>query len=107
MTTFDERLHAFEAKFIHDQEVQFRVFARRDHLLGLWAGEILNLTDDELAHYSLTVVAADLEERGDDDVLRKVAEDFRAAEIKLTDVEIRAKMEELLIVAKQQIAIGS
>ena len=106
MTTFDDRLHAFESKFIHDQDVQFRVFARRNHLLGLWAGEILNHVGDELAHYAMTVVAADLAERGDDDVLRKVSGDFRAARVNLTDAEIRMKMEELLVTAKQQIAAG-
>ena len=104
MTTFDERETAFEAKFAHDQDVQFRVFARRNHLLGLWAGEKLGKTGDALAEYSMAVVAADIEERGDDDVLRKVAGDFKKANMTVADREIREKMDELLLAAKQHVA---
>ena len=107
MTTFDTREQAFEAKFAHDLDVQFRVFARRNHLLGLWAGEKLNKTGDALAEYSMKVVTADLAERGDDDVLQKVSADFRAAKIAVSEGEIRAKMDQLLTDAKQQIARGA
>ena len=107
MTTFDDRENAFEAKFAHDQEVQFRVFARRDHLLGLWAGEILKKSGDDLAEYSMQVVTADLAERGDDDVLQKVAADFKSAQIPISAGEIRVKMDQLLVEAKRQIAKGS
>ena len=106
MTTFQDRENAFENKFAHDQEVQFRVFARRNHLLGLWAGEKLKKTGDDLAEYSMSVVASDLAERGDDDVLRKVSGDFKAGHISISDGEIRAKMDQLLVEAKQQIAKG-
>ena len=106
MTTFDSREQAFEAKFAHDQEVQFRVFARRNHLLGLWAGEKLKMTGDALAEYSMLVVTADLPERGDDDVLRKVSADFKTANIAISDAEIRAKMDQLLGEAKLQVAKG-
>lgn len=106
MTTFDSREQAFEAKFAHDQEVQFRVFARRNHLLGLWAGEKLQKTGDALAEYSMLVVTADLPERGDDDVLRKVSADFQAAQIPISDEELRTKMDQLLVEAKEHIAKG-
>lgn len=106
MTTFDDREQAFEAKFVHDQEVQFRVFARRNHLLGLWAGEKLKKSGDDLAEYTMAVVASDLAERGDDDVLQKVSADFKAGHISISDGEIRAKMDQLLADAKQQIAKG-
>ena len=106
MTTFNERERAFESKFIHDQDVQFRVFARRNHLLGLWAGENLNKHGDDAAQYALSVVAADLAERGDDDVLQKVSADFIAGAVHLSDAEIRQKMDALLAEAKSQIASG-
>jgi hypothetical protein len=106
MTTFNERERAFESKFIHDQDVQFRVFARRNHLLGLWAGEKLNKQGDDAAQYALSVVAADLAERGDDDVLQKVSADFKAGAVHLSDAEIRQKMDALLAEAKSQIASG-
>ena len=105
MTTFNERERAFESKFIHDQDVQFRVFARRNHLLGLWAGE-KNKHGDDAAQYALSVVAADLAERGDDDVLQKVSADFIAGAVHLSDAEIRQKMDALLAEAKSQIASG-
>lgn len=107
MTTFQDRENAFENKFAHDQEVQFRVFARRNHLLGLWAGEKLNKSGDALAEYAMAVVASDLAERGDDDVLRKVAADFKSGQVSIGDGEIRSKMDQLLVEAKQQIAKGS
>jgi hypothetical protein len=106
MTTFQDRENAFENKFAHDQEVQFRVFARRNHLLGMWAGEKLNKSGDDLAEYAMAVVASDLAERGDDDVLRKVSGDFKSGQIAISDAEIRTKMDQLLVEAKQQIAKG-
>lgn len=106
MTTFQDRENAFENKFAHDQEVQFRVFARRNHLLGMWAGEKLKKSGDALAEYAMAVVASDLAERGDDDVLRKVSGDLKAGQIAVTDAEIRTKMDQLLVEAKQQIAKG-
>jgi len=106
MTTFNDREKAFESKFIHDQDVQFRVFARRNHLLGLWAGEKLDKHGDDASEYALSVVAADLAERGDDDVLRKVSADFKAGSVHLSDAEIRQKMDALLAEAKSQIASG-
>lgn len=100
MTTFDDRENAFENKFVHDSELQFRVDARRNKLLGLWAADLLGKSGDAAAAYAKEVVAADFEEVGHEDVVRKLTADLGA---KATDAEIRAKMAELLIVAKTQI----
>ena len=100
MTTFDERENAFEAKFAHDEEMQFKAQARCNKLLGLWAAEKLGKTGDEATEYAKSVVIADFEEAGHEDVVRKVAADLGD---RATADEIRAKMAELLPVAKSQV----
>ena len=100
MTTFDDRENAFEAKFAHDGEMQFKAEARRNKLLGLWAAGLLGKSGDEAAAYALEVVSADFEEAGTEDVVRKVAADLGA---KSSADEVRAKMAELLPVAKAQL----
>jgi hypothetical protein len=101
MTTFDDREQAFEKKFAHDAEMQFKAAARRAKLLGLWAAEKMGLSGAEAEDYARSVVIADLEEAGDDDVLRKVAADL--ADRGVSAQEVRAKMDELLAVAKEQV----
>ena len=76
MTTFDDRERAFETKFARDEELAFRIVARRNRLLGQWAAELMKLTPAEADAYAKTVVHADLEEAGDDDVVRKVLGDL-------------------------------
>lgn len=100
MTTFDDREHAFEAKFAHDADMQFKAEARRNKLAGLWAAELLGKTGDAAAEYALTVVKADFEEAGVDDVVRKLAADLTG---KADEAAIRAKLAELLPVAKGQL----
>jgi hypothetical protein len=100
MTTFDDREHAFEAKFAHDSEMQFRAEARRDKLVGLWAAELLGKSGDAATEYAMTVVSSDFEKAGIDDVVNKVAKDLAG---KATEADIRAKMAELLGVAKAQL----
>lgn len=100
MTTFDDRENAFEAKFAHDSEMQFRAEARRNKLVGLWAAELLGKSGDDAAAYAMEVVSADFEEAGIEDVVRKVAADL--GEKASADV-VRAKMAELLPVAKAQL----
>ena len=100
MTTFDDREHAFENKFAHDAEMQFRVEARRNRLLGLWAAEMLGLPGDEANGYATEVIKADFAEAGDQDVLRKVSDDLGD---RASDQEVRQKMDELLVAAKAQI----
>jgi hypothetical protein len=100
MTTFDDRENAFESKFAHDEALRFRVEARRNKLLGLWAAELMGKSGEAAADYAKEVVSADFEEAGDEDVYRKVAGDLgdRAAE-----ATIRAKMAELMAEAKRQV----
>ncbi|WP_170557455.1 DUF1476 domain-containing protein [Ruegeria atlantica] len=100
MTTFDERENAFEAKFAHDEEMQFKAQARCNKLLGLWAAEKLGKSGDDADAYAKTVVIADMEEVGHEDVVRKVSADLGALS---SDDEIRAKMAELLPEAKSQV----
>ncbi len=100
MTTFDDRENAFEAKFAHDGEMQFRAEARRNKLLGLWAAGLMGKSGDAATEYAMEVVSADFEEAGTEDVVRKVAEDLKG---KAGADEIRAKMAELLPVAKGQL----
>lgn len=100
MTTFDDREHAFEAKFAHDADMQFRAEARRNKLLGLWAAGLLGKSGDEADAYAMSVVSADFEEAGSEDVVRKVAADLSG---KASADEVRAKLGELLAVAKGQL----
>ncbi len=100
MTTFDEREHAFENKFAHDEELQFKAEARRNKLVGLWAAEILGKTGAAADAYARDVVAIDIAEAGDADVFRKLSTDLGALSDEAT---IRAKMGALMIEAKRQI----
>lgn len=103
MTSFNDREKAFENMFAHDQELKFKAEARANKLLGLWAAEKMGLSGDEADAYAKTVVIADFEEAGHEDVFRKVRGDFDAKEIAVSDEEIRAKMLETATVAGQQI----
>ncbi|MGB3273167.1 MAG: DUF1476 domain-containing protein [Xanthobacteraceae bacterium] len=104
MTTFDKRQEGFEKKFALDEEQKFKAIARRNKLLGLWAAEKLGKSGTEADAYAKEVVAADFEEAGDDDVLRKVAGDL--AGHGMSDAEVRKKMDELLPEAVAQIKAG-
>ena len=96
MSTFDNREEAFEAKFAHDEKLRFRAHARRNKALGLWAAEKLGLAGAEADAYARTIVEADLEEAGDEDVFRKLRTDFDAKGVDVSDHRIRRSMEELL-----------
>jgi len=100
MSTFDDRENAFENKFAHDAEMQFKAEARRNKLLGLWAAELLGKTGDEAAEYAKEVVKADFEEAGHEDVYRKVSGDLGS---KSDEATIRAKMASCMIEAKSQL----
>ena len=100
MTTFDERESAFENKFAHDEQMQFKAVARRNRLVGEWAAGLLGLEGEAAKEYALSVVKADFEEPGDEDVVRKVAADLGDK----SDAEsIRRKLAEMIIAAKEQI----
>jgi len=100
MATFDDRENAFENKYAHDQQMQFKVEARANKLLGLWAAELMGKSGADADAYFTEVIASDFEEAGNEDVYRKVAGDLGSAADEKT---IRAKMAECLMTAKQQV----
>lgn len=104
MAIFDDRENAFESRFAHDAEMQFKAEARCNKLLALWAADKLGKSGDEIAEYVAAVIKADFEEAGHEDVVRKVAADLGD---KADADTIRTKMEELLIVAKGQLMTES
>ena len=107
MSNFDKREEGFEKKFALDEEQKFKAVARRNKLLGMWAAEKLGITGDAATAYAKEVVAADFEEAGDRDVLRKVMGDFTAKGIALTEPQLRAKMDELMALAATQVKAGT
>lgn len=104
MTSLSDREKAFENKYAFDQEMKFKIIARRNKLLGQWAGALLGKADIDA--YAKEVVVADFEEVGEEDVVRKVAADFAAGGISHSADDIRVKMIELLAVASEQIDKG-
>jgi len=103
MTQFDDRERAFEAKFARDEEMQFRVIARRNRLLGEWAARRMGLTDAEAEAYSKDVVRSDFEEAGEHDVIRKVLGDLTAAGVDCNEDEVRDALRNKEIDARRQI----
>jgi hypothetical protein len=106
MTTFDDREHAFENKFAHDAELEFKAVARRNRMLGLWAAGLMGLEGDHLEDYAKAVVKSEFDHPAEEDVLRKVWKDLSASGAKLTEGSVRAKMDELLAIAREQIKSG-
>ena len=106
MTTFDDREKAFEAKYALDQEQEFKAIARRNRMLGLWAAEKMGLSSESADQYAAAVVRADFEQPGDEDVFRKVAGDFKASGLSVSEGEIRSKIDELASIAREQIRAG-
>ena len=100
MTTFDERERSYEATFARDADLQFKAVARRNRLLGEWAAGLLGKSGEDAKAYALSVVTSDFEEPGDEDVFRKIAADLDG---KADEAAIRAKMAELLGLARQQL----
>jgi hypothetical protein len=107
MTTFDDREKAFENKFAHDEELEFKAAARRNRMLGVWAAGLMGLEGDHVEEYARAVVKSDFEQPGDEDVLRKVYKDLSASGVKVSEGAVRGKMEELLAVARDQIKSGN
>jgi hypothetical protein len=107
MTTFDKREEGFEKKFALDEELKFKAEARGNKLLGLWVAAQLGLSGDEANAYAREVVAAEFEEAGDADVVRKVMGDLAAKGVAVTETQIRAKMGELMAQAIMQIKAGT
>ena len=100
MTKFDEREKSFEKKFAHDEELQFKINARKNKYLGEWASKILGYSDEKEKEYIQSVIKADFAEAGDGDVFRKLKGDLKDQNI--SDEEIRKKMDELNEKAKSE-----
>ncbi|WP_395662574.1 DUF1476 domain-containing protein, partial [Aestuariivirga sp.] len=96
MSTFDKRQEGFEKKFAMDEELQFKAAARRNKLLGQWAAVKLGMSGEEADAYAKSVVMADFQEAGDDDVFRKIRADFDAKNVEQSDHQIRRTMDELM-----------
>jgi hypothetical protein len=103
MTTFDDRERAFETKFAHDEEMKFRLMARRNKLLGMWAACEMGLSEAEADAYAKDVVRADFEEAGDEDVIRKVLGDLTSAGKDIDDSVIREQLATQTVEAKRQL----
>jgi hypothetical protein len=103
MSSFDDREKQFEAKFQHDQELQFKVTARRNRLLGEWAGGLMGFSGDDLKAYAGEVVQSDFDKPGDEDVLEKVLGDLNGKNIQVNNHQLRKQMDDLLIEAKKQV----
>ena len=100
MSTFDERKKSFEKKFAHDEELQFKVSARRNKYLGQWVSQILKYNLEQEKEYIQAIIKADFAEAGDQDVFRKLKADLK--DHNKTDEEIRKKMDELNEKAKSE-----
>ena len=103
MTTFDDRERAFEAKYARDEDMAFRITARRNRLLGQWAAAKMSLTPEETDAYAKAVVQADFEEAGDEDVIRKLLGDLLAAGVEIDEAEVRRALEGQTVEARRQL----
>jgi hypothetical protein len=103
MTSFEDRERAEEAKFAHDEETLFRIQARRNKLLGHWAAERMGLDAAETEAYARSVVQAEFEEAGDEDIVRKLLGDLISAGVDIDDAEIRAALADHAVEARRQI----
>ncbi len=107
MTTFNDRERAEEAKYSLDQQSLFKATARRDKLLGLWAGDLLGFAGAEAEDYAKSVVISDLEEPGDEDVIRKVLGDFEAKGVNKTREDIVKQLDAFMAIAVEQVKAES
>ena len=106
MTDFNDRERGEEAKFAHDEDMAFRIAARRNRLLGQWAAEQMGLTAEETDAYAKEVVQAEFEEAGDEDVIRKVLGDLTSAGCEIDEAGVRAALEDRNIEARRQLMGG-
>jgi hypothetical protein len=103
MTTFDDREKGFEAKFAHDEEMHFRILARRNRLLGGWAAKLMGLSDAEADAYAKDVIRAEFEEAGDEDVVRKLLGDLTSAGVECDENRIREALAHKMVEARRQL----
>jgi hypothetical protein len=104
MSSIDDREKGFERKFVNDQELEFRATSRRNRLLGEWAGRLMGLENDD---YAKAVLKSHFEQPGDEDVLRKVSKDLAGSGLAVSEDEVRAKMDEFMAVARDQLRGGA
>ncbi len=105
MNTFNDREKAFEAKFAHDEELRFKVEARRNKLLGFWLAEKMGKTGGDAEDYAKEVVIADLQEAGDEDVIAKVMADIEVAKLDIDRPQIEDKLSEFMVEAGAQLGL--
>ena len=103
MTDFNDRERAEEAKFAHDEEMHFRITARRNRLLGAWAADLMKLSSVEAESYAKAVVQADFEEAGDEDVIRKLLGDLVSAGLDVSEADVRAALDAKAVEAKRML----
>jgi hypothetical protein len=103
MTTFDDRERAFEAKHARDEDMAFRIVARRNRLLGEWAARLMGLSEAETDAYAKEVIRVDFEEAGDDDVVRKLLGDLTGAKVDISEEKIRDAIGYKTVEAKRQL----
>ena len=103
MTTFDDRERGFEAKHARDEDLAFRIIARRNRLLGEWAARLMGLSEEETSAYAKEVIRADFEEAGDEDVIRKLLGDLTSAQVDVDDAKIREALAHKTVEAKRQL----
>jgi hypothetical protein len=103
MSTFDDRERAFETKYARDEEMQFRIVARRNRLLGQWAAGLMGLSQAEADAYSSDVIRADFEEAGDEDVVRKLLGDLTSAGVECDEGRIREALAHKTVEARRQL----
>jgi hypothetical protein len=103
MSTFDDRERGFETKFARDEEMAFRITARRNRLVGVWAAGLMGLTAEEADAYCKAVVQADFEEAGDEDVVRKLLGDLVSARVDMDEAGIRSALHDSTIEARRQL----
>ncbi len=103
MTTFDDRERAHETKFAREEDMAFRVVARRNKLLGHWAAGLMGLTPEETSSYATAVVQAEFEEAGDEDVVRKLLGDLHAADVDIAEAAVRQAVADKAVEARRQL----
>jgi len=105
MSSIDDREKGFERKFVNDQELEFRAASRRNRMLGEWAGRLMGL--ESVDDYAKAVLKSHFEQPGDEDVLRKVSKDLAASGLAVSEDEVRARMDEFMAVARDQLRGGA
>ena len=106
MSSFEDRERGFEGKFAHDEETEFKAVARRNRAMGAWAARRMGLEGDHIDEYSRAIVRVDLGEDGDEAVIRKVIQDLTASSVKVSEGEVRQKLQELHAQAREQVKSG-